>query len=207
MAYLIPLSIIVLSIAGLSYILIRKIKTLAHAGISYPSKNIIKEISSEEDVRGYDIISKIFASIGEGDTVFVFMEKFFRKMRVRLMKVENFLTNLADSLHKKNIERKLGHDKNALDANKAKESSTKKVSISRMGMGNDSSFDEQYWLGVLKHDPESAYPYRRLGEIYLAREDFSNARFMMQHALRLEPDDSELKQKIEELRGKRTKGK
>ena len=138
MAYLIPLSIIVLSIAGLSYILIRKIKTLAHAGISYPSKNIIKEISSEEDVRGYDIISKIFASIGEGDTVFVFMEKFFRKMRVRLMKVENFLTNLADSLHKKNIERKLGHDKNALDANKAKESSTKKVSISRMGMGNDS---------------------------------------------------------------------
>ena len=69
----------------------------------------------------------------------------------------------------------------------------------------DSEVDEQYWIDVLKQDPRSPFPYKRLGEIYAARGDYKEARATFKYALRLDPRDGELVEKLEELRGKRTK--
>lgn len=207
MAYIIPLLVIIFSAGGLSYILIRRIKFLSEMDISRIENKVYIERADFEDrgdIFGNNILGKVFSRIKRDDTVFVFMEKFFRKMRVRMMKVENFLTDIAERLHKRNIERKMDKsDKSADDLKKNSEESGK-ISVSSMGESNP-VFDEQYWLDVLKQNPKSAYPYKKLSAIYLDNEDFSSARSMLRYALKIEPDDKEIKQKIESLRGKRNR--
>ena len=60
---------------------------------------------------------------------------------------------------------------------------------------------------MLKEDSKSVYPYKKLADIYIAREDFREARYLLKHALRLDPTDTEMAVSIDGLRGKRTKGK
>lgn len=70
---------------------------------------------------------------------------------------------------------------------------------------DSSEFDEQYWIDVLKQDRESSFPCKKLGEIYIARGDFREARAILKYALKLDPNDDGTKSKLAELRGKRTK--
>lgn len=222
MTYIIPLTIIALSISVILYIISRKIHALTKkAGdlnLVYPDFEHKEETGVPTTKSGFldgqlSFFSKIF-SIGEGDTFFIFLEKFFRRMRVRLMRLENRLTSISNNLHEKGL-RKRVTESGSTDANyntqanvagemsDNQEERQKKVSFTDLNKKNE-KFDEQYWLDVLKHDSGSAYPYKKLGEIYMARKDFREARSVFKYALKLDPMDGEAISKIEELRGKRT---
>jgi len=117
--YFIPITIIVLSISGILYIVIKKVRAIAVSGggrLVYPefSPGQEKDSVGEESGFGYNILRKAL-SVREGDALFVVMEKFFRRMRVRLMKIENFLTNLVDRLHEKSLEKKSGSSRDDSD--------------------------------------------------------------------------------------------
>lgn len=128
--------------------------------------------------------------IGEREAVFLFMEKFFRKLRVRLMKIENWLTSVTNHLHEKTARRR----------------GTKQPPASFIALHTENAeFDETYWINVLKENKESPYPYKKLGEIYATRGDFHEARSLFKCALKLDPRDSEAQGKIEGLKGKKTK--
>ena len=124
---------------------------------------------------------------------FSFTEKLTRRMRVRLMKMENLLTNITNSLHERGLKKKNGDNEK-----------TTPISLDNLN-NKDEKFDEQYWIDILKNEPQSAYPYKKLGEIYVAREDFRAARTVLRHAIRLDPEDKEALLKFEEMKGKKTK--
>jgi len=124
---------------------------------------------------------------------FSFTEKMTRRMRVRLMKMENLLTNVTNSLQARRLK-------------KENDDNDKATPTSLDNLNNkDEKFDEQYWIDILKNEPQSAYPYKKLGEIYVAREDFRAARTVLRHAIRLDPEDKEALLKFEEMKGKKTK--
>lgn len=180
--YIIPIIVIAASLAFIAYILARKFrnypKEARETPLVYPD---FEDKNIEENT------SKI------SERFFAFTEKLTRRMRVRLMKMENLLTNITNRLHEKGLKKKNG------DADKT-------ISISLDNINNkDEKFDEQYWIDILKHEAQSAYPYKKLGEIYAAREDFRSARSVLRHAVRLDPNDKEAFLKFEELKGKKTK--
>lgn len=171
-------------------------EVLGEEELSYPEFGRKKDEGSSIDggAIAHNALGKIL-SIREGDALFLFMEKFFRRIRVRLMKIENFLTSLVDRLHEKSLEKKSGF---------SSDDSGNSNTLITQELGDNPEFDEQYWLDVLKQDTKSVYPYKKLGDIYSTRQDFRQARLMFGYALKLNPDDSEAKAKIEKLRGKRT---
>ena len=198
--YFIPLAILIISSAGISYILIRKIRTLPSAsqesGLVYPDFD--GKISKKEpDLSGESsYLAKIF-NIEEDGPFFIFIEKFFKRARVKLMKVENWLASISENLQRRRLQKKSSNE----------EDDKGRANFVKIINGGNEKFDEQYWLDVLKEDPKSVYPYKKLADIYIAREDFREARYLLKHALRLDPTDTEMAVSIDGLRGKKTKGK
>ncbi|MFY9458003.1 MAG: hypothetical protein WAP23_03720 [Candidatus Spechtbacterales bacterium] len=200
MVYLIPLAIIIFSLCGVFYIVIRKIRSLPKAG---KSELVYPDFGDQAEPGGQ-------VGIGAGSNFFIFMEKFSRKARVKVMKIENWLAGVSRRLHEKGLQGKISAPHNA-DANNE---SSRKPQETNENMGSfvalkdgGGEFDEQYWLGIIKEEPKSAYPYKKLGEIYLIREDFREARSSFQYALKLDPSDKEAVARLTELRGKRTRTK
>lgn len=208
--YLILTSIIVLSVFGLLAIIGRKMKRGSgiariagrdrginerkDQGLIYPDFNETSE-RKERFVK----IGRIFR-FKDGDGFFIATEKFFRKVRVRLMKVENWLTGISNRLHEKVREKRASRIEQEKEIKK-EGSDSSLIALNQV----HTEFDENYWIRVLKEDVKSPYPYKKLGEIYLARGYFKEAREVLRRALKFSPDDGEVKAKLEELRGKRAK--
>jgi len=191
--YLVPLIIILISLVGILFTVSKKIRSLklGEGSLVYPEFKNEKILEQDEiDVDG-NVFLKNFKIKKEG-MLLIFMEKFFRRTRIKLMKIENFLTNLSDRIHEKSVERR---------------KSDKESNGPRLADFNsqDAKFDESYWRKIIKHDPSSTYAYKKLGDIYSAKEDFHRARVMLTHALSLNPEDSEANAKIRKLKGKRTR--
>lgn len=196
---LIPLIIIALSFSGILYIFFRKVKAVSKVkreNLIYP------KVESKEPI----VVESIIPSEIGGESIFIrFMEKFFRRMRVRLMKVENWLASIANKLHERGARKKNFFEQ---EEGSKKISNDEKNTASFVSLNTkDEKFDEDYWINILKHQPNSAYPYKKLGEIYTTREDFSEARSVLKYALKLDPSDEETKGMFEGLKGKRTKRK
>ena len=213
MGYIIPLIIIIFSIAGIFYIVVKRARSLAHeegGGLVYPDFGDRAESGNKKDpsTRGhekkeYPEFLRIF-NIKEDDTFFIFTEKFIRRMRVRLMRIENWLGSLTNRLREKNRQKREGGGRGPANPDlTGRGGGASFISLHAQG----GAFDEQYWLGILKQDPQSSYPYKKLGEIYIAREDFHEARSVLKHALQFDPSDKEIQMRMEELRGKKTKKK
>jgi len=107
------------------------------------------------------------------------MEKFFKKARIRLMKVENWMAGVSKNLHEKRLQRQnpasshiTGEKLESAEKPQGKKGEASFVSLS----DGNGKFDEQYWLDILKEDSQSVFPYKKLGDIYMAREDYREAR-------------------------------
>lgn len=244
MTYLIPLTIIAASLAGILAIVFRKARILSaakEAGLARPE--VVP--SSEEGVArdtsrfpspktpAHELGRDAQADLGSdrtklNDTFVIITEKFFRKMRIRLMKIENMLTSITNRLHEKVAQRRArrtngeasggaASDTNVLaqekesDVAREKDTAGKEdrpappsASFIRLNE-NNTKFDEEYWLNVIKQDRKSFYPYKKLGEIYFAREDFREARAVLKYATKLDPNDSEVNAMMQALKGKRAR--
>jgi tetratricopeptide (TPR) repeat protein len=207
MAYLIPLAIIILSLGGAFYIVVKKMRTLSEAGkdsLVYPDFGGQAEPAADQSQADSKDEVKV------GSNFFIFMEKFFRKVRVKVMKIENWLAGMSSRLHERGLKGKISAAKNEdVNGELPKSPQENKDNMGSFVALNDSGgqFDEKYWLDIIKTEPRSAYPYKKLGEIYLAREDFREARSSFKYALKLDPADKEAVAKLSGLRGKRTRKK
>ena len=199
MGYIIPLIVIILSFGGILTILTRKARALAQdegGALVYPDFDEKNALSKKhgQDKREYPAFLKVFHNIKEDEVFFIFTEKFIRRMRVRLMRIENWLGSLTNRLREKSRKKREEGGRGG---------GASFISLHTQG----GKLDEQYWLDILKQDPQSVYPYKKLGEIYTAREDFHEARLVLKHALQLDPSDKEAQVRMEELWGKKTKKK
>lgn len=115
-------------------------------------------------------------------------------------------------IHKKTVDKKDGVSLEIKEVKKVAEKSTEDVLMPQAEVSDlsslkdgDSEFDEKYWIGVLKQDPTSSFTYKKLGEIYIARGDFKEARTVLKYAVKLDPEDEEIAKKLDSIKGKRTK--
>lgn len=189
---IIPIIIIALSIAGILYIMTRKSRLLPHdaeGGLVYPDfEDRARPDAGQAELR--DTTEAATRSF------FLFTEKLIRRMQVRLMRIENWLASLTSRLQEKRRRKRKENQE-------SEGSGASFISLQTQ----EGKSDEQYWLGVINEEPQSPYPYKKLGEIYIAREDFREARAVFRHALRLDPLDKVIQGKMEELRGRKTKKK
>jgi len=199
--YLFPLIGIALGFIGITYILFKRARALGakkREVLAYP------EIKEEKVEITADSAENIITA---KHNLLVIVEKFFRKTRIRLMRLENWLEKISKKLHERNLRKKhFLAEKEGNDGDKIIEEKEDRASLIALNK-QDEKFDEQYWINILKHDTTSAYPYKKLGEIYSAREDFKEARAVLKYALKLDPSDEEAKAQIEGLKGKRTRTK
>lgn len=224
--FFIPLIIIGVSLLGILFILLRKVRTISGEKtdrLVYPEVESTESDAEFAAESANSPIAKLF-KIGSEGAVVRFMEKFFRKMRVRLMRIENLLTNITNKLHERNLQSKgrkssSGNEDSSgkeegiisaeeIDKGKNKDNASEGNATLIVALNEpDEKFDEEYWINLLKHDHGNVYPYKKLGEIYYAREDFSEARSVLKYALKLDPSDEETRARLNELKGKRTRRK
>lgn len=213
MIYLILLAILIFSLGGIFYIVARRLKTLPGAkegDLVYPNFDDKTDLGERAPFGAGQGETDLGGGGKAESNFFIFMEKFFRKARVKVMKIENWLASMARRLHERGSRGKTSaphnEDANGESSLNPQESKENMGSFVALNDG-DGEFDEQYWLGIIKEEPKSVYPYKKLGEIYLAREDFREARSSFKYAVKLDPADKEAAAKLEELRGKRTRKK
>lgn len=204
MAYLIPIIIIAVSLAGVSFLFIRKARSFAKnegGSLVYPN---FEDLAAKDHrtARSFPWALRWMSHMREKETFFLFTEKFFRKLRVRLMRIENWLTSVTNRLHEKTARRRGAKFEEQKSGSKVSQPPASFISLNN----ENTEFDETYWINVLKQNRESPYPYKKLGEIYATRGDFREARSLFRCALKLDPRDLEAQGKVEELKGKRTKG-
>lgn len=172
---------------------------------------VYPEVSKEdkEKVEGKpDRHPPMFSRIFGGDNLTIFMEKFFRKARVQLMRAENWLSGIANRLRERRSRREAAREEQGENSNPPSSQDHKGPPATFIAFNKeDSKFDENYWVEVLKQEPKNVYPCKKLGEIYTAREDFREARAILKYAVKLEPNDEEAKGMLEGLKGKRTRRK
>ena len=222
MIYLIPLAVILVSLGGIFYIVIQRARNMSRAGgngLVYPDFDVKADAGGESADSGFSLeYFRKMLGFREGEPFLIFVEKFFKKARIRLMKVENWMAGVSKNLHEKRLQKQnpassshITDEKSepAREARRAEEPQDKKGGASFVSSLSDGNgrFDEQYWLDVLKGDPQSVYPYKKLGDIYMAREEFQEARSVFKCVLKIDPGDKEAIAKIEELKGKRTSKK
>ncbi len=215
MIYLIPLAAILASLGGIFYIVIRRARSMSRAGgdgLVYPDFDAKADSGRESAGSGFSLeYFRKMLGFREGEPFLIFVEKFFKKSRIRLMKVENWMAGVSKNLHEKRLQKQNPASSYITDekSEPKEEPQDKKGGASFVSSLSDGNgrFDEQYWLDVLKGDLQSVYPYKKLGDIYMAREDFQEARAVFKCAFRLDPGDKEVIARIEELKGKRTSKK
>ncbi len=64
--------------------------------------------------------------------------------------------------------------------------------------------EEKKYIDLIARDPKDIDAYRALGFIYLEQKNYSNARACFRRVLKKWPDDEEVKNKLEEIRGLRS---
>lgn len=60
---------------------------------------------------------------------------------------------------------------------------------------------EQFWIEVIKSDPQNPHPYKKLGEWYLENNKDKFAIETFEYAARLDPDDAQIKEYLQNLKG------
>jgi len=64
---------------------------------------------------------------------------------------------------------------------------------------------ERIYIDLIAENPKDVMAYRALGFLYLNQKNYSDARACFRQALKLNPDDEEVKIKLEEIKGVRGK--
>lgn len=62
------------------------------------------------------------------------------------------------------------------------------------------SQNEDFWINLIKSNPQNAYPYKKLGELYEEDQKLKEAREAFRYALRLSPSDKSIQEHLRTLK-------
>lgn len=73
--------------------------------------------------------------------------------------------------------------------------------LNRVSLGaiKSEEHNEDFWIGLIEKDPENPYLYKKLGEFYVSQGKRQFARETFQYALKLSPDDENIKERLKEV--------
>ncbi|MBI2462628.1 MAG: hypothetical protein HYV65_00040 [Candidatus Spechtbacteria bacterium] len=76
------------------------------------------------------------------------------------------------------------------------------VQISPVSIVSTNSEEEEFWLSVLRQNPHNPHPYKKLGEIYMNRGEYHEAKAAFVYVLKRNPDDQETMKWLENIKRK-----
>lgn len=192
---LIPLVLILLSLAGIFVIIWKKIpylKKLSVADVQLgPSvwAEIFPELSGKINVAQLKNYHKVWLSE---------LEKLLRRLRVLFLKIDRISESLIKRIRKL-TERK--HHENIqatrqISSAEIEETNSIKIQeITRRDIKKDAKKEEQRLIIEIAKDPKNSSLYEMLGDLYIKMGNFSDARESYKAAMELNPSKEELVKK------------
>lgn len=191
MYILIPLLLILFSIAGVIVILVRKFPQLEKLGpdIKPTSQNILYDLFPEA-IR----LSQRLNLKGSFHTLLAELEKVLRKMRLALMATERISDRI---IHRIRRAQKQQTAQDTIIASQPFVAPVAEVHTEQKELISQS--EEQRLILAIAQDPKNFVLYAALGKVYTKMGNWNDAKESLQAALKLKPDDRELAQKLSQV--------
>ena len=221
MSYSVPLLLAFLSFAGICWIIAKKIpilRSLPQTGefSGYLSGDFFVSLPKKiSGVAGKDALIAFFG----------FLEKRLRQVKIVVLKIDNKIAAMIKKLRDRIVHHETMKENGFASRDDAKSSgffsgfSAKKESIFgglSAGGGSASSgktakqteikkgldeiqVREEQWIEILSKDPANIDAYKELGKIYLATNRHQEAKETLAFALKLNPQDEEIRRYLRNL--------
>ena len=186
MYIIIPLVIIAVSIMAVGAIVWRKfpyLKKLSADSASIPENGLLAGFFPE--ARNY--LKKIDLSIYR-DLFFKELEKFLRRLRVVSLKLDSFTRHLIDKIRANGSEKETIEHLTPLPP----DSLESKVATP--------AIEEHNLIIEIAKNPKNAGLYKKLADLYILAENFSDAAESLETSLKLDPDDKKTEAKLRAVR-------
>lgn len=200
MFILVPLSLILASVVGISVIIFRKMPYLnkltpeTHLRSKFLS-DLLPELSG-----GFESLKlKEY-----GNLWLIELEKFLRKLRVVSLKIDRISDSWIKKIRKGNISRTMS---SVVTEKKETEIDIliPKVQSSTVITMEDMKKEEQRLIIEIAKNPKDAKLYETLGDLYLKMNNYSDAKESYEAAIELNPHHEELQKKLSRVLEKMVK--
>lgn len=213
MSYSVPLFLAVLSFAGVCWIIAKKIPILR----SLPQSGELPRFH----FGGFFnyLPRKISGAAGKNALIvfFGFLEKRLRQLKIIVLKIDNKIAAMIKKLRDRIVHHETMKESGSVSRNETNSSgffagfSAKKESFlgglsARDGSasGGKKGLDgihvkEGHWIEILSKDPANVEAYKELGKIYLAANRRQEAKEALAFALKLRPEDEEIRRYLRNL--------
>lgn len=197
MYIIIPLAIILISALAMILVVWRKLpylKKLPVDSVSVPEAGILESFFPE--ARRY--LRKIDFSLYR-ELFFKELEKFLRRLRVVSLKLDRFSHQLIDKIHangstKANVEHLSA---SPVGGAKTAGGETALPAVLPVLSVEEKQKKEEYVLIVeIAKNPKNAELYKKLADLYILSENFSDAAEALETALKLDPEDKKTAAKL-----------
>ena len=138
------------------------------------------------------------------DLFFKELEKFLRRLRVVSLKIDSFTKQLIDKIRTKRpaAERPASEVELAFGKQSQVDESGQKAGTSNIGAGTVESFEEKQkkeehaLIIEIAKNPKSPELYKKLADLYILEENFSDAVEALETAVKLDPEDRKTAAKL-----------
>lgn len=196
MSYFSPLFFAVLSFAGICWIIAKKI-------------SVLRSLPRTGEFPGYfpggfftPLFQKVSGASGKDALIafFGFLEKRLRRLKIVILKIDNKITVLIKKLRDRILHHESAKEDGAKNGEMSVFSGLKTVKQTEIKKGMDGiQIREEQWIEILSKDPANIDAYKELGKIYLLTNRPKEARETLAFALKLNPQDEEIKRYLERL--------
>lgn len=180
---LIPPLVLIFSLAGLIILFVKK---FSQAEDSSGEKSASPQAFGEKELRVFGFQKKILLVVEKVLGVFVFSAMRTASSSSRLLgKVK---------VRSREVQKASDFAKHYFDKIKSKKARAKLTK------------EEEECIELIKTDPSNTDAYKRLGDIYLSRGNYEDAKLSFEQVLRLNPDGGEAKARLDEIEERLNEG-
>lgn len=188
MYILVPLIIILISAAVMAAVIWRKFPYLKKLPIdaAVPESRVLEGFLPEV----YHFFKKADFGFYRG-LFFKELEKFLRRLRVVSLKIDSFTKQLIDKIRVNGTKKKTQH----LTPQQEEKEEVVAVS-SRMSLEEKQKAEEHVLIIEIAKNPKNPELYKKLADLYILAENFSDAAEALETALKLDPEDKKTAAKL-----------
>lgn len=193
MFILVPLTLILTSVVGISVIIFRKMTYL-------------NKLTPETHLRGNflsDLLPELSGGFESlklkeyGDLWLIELEKFLRKLRVVSLKIDRISDSWIKKIRKDNVSSVT--TPSAIEKSDFLEAPILKIQPAPKITLEDMKREEQRLIIEIAKNPKDFKLYETLGDIYLKMSNFADAKESLEASIELNPHNEELKKKLSQV--------
>lgn len=194
--FIFPL-IIILCLAGLFILILRKIPALVRLPES-PEKELFKKGPFWQEF--FAKTKNIKYSHWRG-LLFNLLEKAWRKVKILILKLDNFTARRIEKTREKAQIMKV-RSRAWFEEIKVKKLNHRSAKVQKVFQNNGAKkmSKEEECINLIAQNPKNVHAYKNLGGLYLKQGNLLDAKDCFEQVLKLEENDFEAKEKIEEIK-------